>query len=406
MKHLPFALVIVMATLFGCGPISPACGDTHTATTCGQSDVESAISAASDGDTVEIPAGTCAWSSTVTITDRELTIRGQSLTSPTITGKMVVSNDEGYTITLKDFKMIGAGYLLEINGGVKDFRVTNMTFIQSSSYATVIWGDTHGVIDNCTYGPSTSGASAIYIGNAGTTDAYAEDSVLGTDDQVVIEDCTITRSSHAGGTHAVWSDRGSSYTVRYCTIAGYELDVHGHCTTGGAREFEIYENDIEILSGASNKAWAVIRGGTGVIYDNRIENNGTQADNTIHVQIRTMEVDDDADDCDASTGGACHCCEYPCDYQLGRGKANALKPVYIWDNVVNESTEGDRTAIWPTGSCAECNTECDTTLDPADFMEEDRDYYLGTEKSGYTPLTYPHPLVGNPTPECFCSCGC
>lgn len=49
---------------------------THAATTCGSSDVASAISASSNGDTVTIPAGSCTWTSGVTISGKGLTITG------------------------------------------------------------------------------------------------------------------------------------------------------------------------------------------------------------------------------------------------------------------------------------------------------------------------------------------
>ena len=41
---------------------------TINATSCNSSDVQAAITAAVDGDTVQIPAGTCTWTSGITVT--------------------------------------------------------------------------------------------------------------------------------------------------------------------------------------------------------------------------------------------------------------------------------------------------------------------------------------------------
>ncbi|MFA6339136.1 MAG: hypothetical protein WCW87_03715, partial [Candidatus Paceibacterota bacterium] len=42
--------------------------DTHTAASANVSDVQTAVNAASNGDTVQIPAGTATWTSSLSIT--------------------------------------------------------------------------------------------------------------------------------------------------------------------------------------------------------------------------------------------------------------------------------------------------------------------------------------------------
>ncbi len=73
---LAFATIIAIG-----GPAKPLLGpsdsDTITAASCSIAHVEAAIAEATDGDTVLIPAGTCDWDDTVTVT-KALTIRGQS----------------------------------------------------------------------------------------------------------------------------------------------------------------------------------------------------------------------------------------------------------------------------------------------------------------------------------------
>jgi hypothetical protein len=62
----------VLASLFGTG----AKANTVTAASCNTSDVQSAINSAAEGDTVNIPAGTCSWTSGVTIIGKGLIVQG------------------------------------------------------------------------------------------------------------------------------------------------------------------------------------------------------------------------------------------------------------------------------------------------------------------------------------------
>ena len=55
------------------GPTAHAA--THAAASCNSSDVQTAINSAAVGDTVTIPAGTCAWTSALSVT-ANITIQG------------------------------------------------------------------------------------------------------------------------------------------------------------------------------------------------------------------------------------------------------------------------------------------------------------------------------------------
>src|SRR5262249_5708899 len=62
------ATVLAIPALVGVSmlvpPAEPAHAATRTAASCNQTDVQNAINQAVDGDTVQIPAGTCTWAST------------------------------------------------------------------------------------------------------------------------------------------------------------------------------------------------------------------------------------------------------------------------------------------------------------------------------------------------------
>jgi len=59
---------------------------------------------------------------------------------------------------------------------------------------------------------------------------------------------------------------------------------------------------------------------------------------------------------------------YPASYQIGRGKNGILDPAYCWAN--------DKLPTSGSGN-----------------VTDGVDFYSNTVKPGYTPYTYPHPLV-------------
>ena len=73
-----------------------AYSDTHNADSCSQSDVQTAINAASSGDVVSIPSGTCSWASAVTL-NKNITVIGQTTTS---------RNNSTYVVTPTDSTII------------------------------------------------------------------------------------------------------------------------------------------------------------------------------------------------------------------------------------------------------------------------------------------------------------
>jgi len=274
---------------------------------------------------------------------------------------------------------------------VTNFIVQNMTFVHTSSYALSITGRTFGVVDHCAFGPNSSGASAIEISGEGTGTAYTRASALGTGNNVFIENTTIERTAYVGGTHAVWSDDGGGYVFRHNTVTNYELDVHGNCTSGGSREFEIYDNKFIIGSGQSFNSFVVLRGGTGVVYNNAITNNGTKPTSDVGVQIREQQIDQGT----MCNQGSCPSCNYPATHQLGRGQNDVLDPLYVWGNTVNGVSQ-NTVGIWPNDGDTACETICGKQLYVSDFLKQNRDYYIST-RPGYAPYTYPHPLVTNPS---------
>ncbi|MBI5181522.1 MAG: hypothetical protein HZA06_01265 [Nitrospirae bacterium] len=66
---------------------------TINATSCSASDVQTAINAASDGDTVSVPAGSCTWSSRLSFT-KGITLQGAGSGITIIKGNYTYNNGD------------------------------------------------------------------------------------------------------------------------------------------------------------------------------------------------------------------------------------------------------------------------------------------------------------------------
>ena len=378
---------------------------TSYAATCSNTDVQTAIAAASDGWTVQIPTGNCTWTGAVSTNNKRLTIQGtgnavgQTVLTLSGTNRLNINNNVGQTITVKNMRILGQANdfgLIRITGTIKDFRLTGLYVNWTATGdapdgAIKIIGDIYGLIDHNTFAPSTACIgfrSAIGIESDSVVTAYTRASILGTGNAIYIEDNTFTQTAYCGSTHAVWAQTGGSYVARYNSLTNWTFDVHGPCSWYGARQFEIYENDF--IASSSIFATCVLRGGSGVYYNNRITTNGNSVGNH---RIRMQEVDNGTL-CNAVTGGNCYACIYPWNYQLGRGTNNALDPIYFWNNRKDGALINVVRQNAATGNPGEC--ACHLGNDMDFYAQQNRDWYdsASTAKPGYTAYTYPHPLQG------------
>src|SRR5690606_15900007 len=131
----------------------------------------------------------------------------------------------------------------------------------------------------------------------------------------------------------------------------------------------------------ANQNWLIwLRGGTGVIYDNTltdIAGNFWGDKSEIRLTLRGAE--------DARPQGDCADVSYPVPRQLSQGhdgQTPITDPIYIWGNTGTQAISAD----WNWGN------PCNLVFD--DFFAFGRDAFVdGTERPGYAPYTYPHPLV-------------
>lgn len=381
------------------------------ASSCSRSDVQMAINSANDGDTVEIPAGSCTWTSAVVINNKKLTLRGAGILTTIITDAVPKTNSaedtaiwiycaEGDEFDISEFTLNGSGTSTTANGsihqagGCKKWRIHHMKFDALKSRAIKVGGDTYGVIDHCTF--NMSGSQAIYISHStwnGSTygdGSWSDLSYLGTEKAVYIEDNTFV---NIGPNSCIDSCGGARVVFRHNTVTNEFVSNHGTESTGRFRSGRIMEIYNNTLTYNLSPYWAfaiLFRGGSGVVFNNTF--NGYN----IGIEVANYRSDHSYDPwgkCDGTSSydGNQEVNGYPCRDQVGRGvdtgvlNLQSLEPLYAWNNTLN----GTNTTIHSA-----------TPI----HIQENRDYYNNIQKPGYVPYIYPHPLVVEETcPQVKCS---
>jgi hypothetical protein len=352
------------------------------AASASQVDVQAAIDdpGTQDGDTITVPSGTETWSTQVTC-DKGLSFIGAGIGNTVITGTSdyrLLSYEYGATSPrISGFTFKDGGKSIAIadgaaadNIGPTDFRIDNCRFETAAYYGIEAHCYTYGVIDNCQFYNTRGGVDYCSDG----TQAWNRSQTLGDKYCVFIEDCTFTADSSAAAGHVIAGGGGMRIVFRYNTIAitggqywSDTLDAHGLCYVcyesndmRGTRHFEIYENtsSTAVLGGR----WCNLRGGSGVVYNNTL--TGTYNISEVYLDNYRSWTG-----CQSPWNTLCQDVEgYPCQDQI--------QELYIWGNTVNGG---------PITTTVRSSGETRT------HIQEDRDFFL-SEKSGYTPYTYPHPL--------------
>lgn len=274
-------------------------GDTHTAASCenktGQLDVQTAVNAASAGDTVSIPAGTCTWDTKLNIA-AAITITGQSNNSPTITAASntvlfdIDLNDAAGEFQLTKMALVGAAATgaadVYLDGLWLKARINDITWSGTSPHA-IIMGNNFGndsnrfygtkdithqkvLIDNVSYTTSTPSTQFVQARGLRNISWLADDN-YGTDDFLFIENCTLTWNL-TSGQHGVVIDTdygGQRYVARYNNITNGYFSQHDYANHRGNRLVEIYNNSMT-ANVSGQIAFNMTRGGTGIAHHNTI----------------------------------------------------------------------------------------------------------------------------------------
>lgn len=397
---------------------------TITAASCSRTDVQTAVDAAAEGDTVGIPSCPAGvpWTNKLTIT-KGITIQGAGIDCTVLIDNAV--NDSMLAIGAfnnKDWRITGITFrggtalknwasTLEVQGNSHAFRIDNVKFFdwQTESRAIQTFGDLWGVIDHSIFDSNGRFVQAIQIfhdawggiGNYGDN-SWGDADNFGTNKFIFMEDNTFT-GAFAG---AVDAGAGGRLVFRYNTVKSDYVVSHGTETSQrlrSVRAIEVYNNTF-MNNGVEWFTGIFLRGGTAVIHNNSFLPfpGGTQGyQHAINVaNFRSFDSFGPWGICNG-TGAYDENVGLPLGYacidQVGRGAGKLLSgdlpipigwvvevpsPVYVWNN-----TGGNQIKV---------NSD-------SPHIRETIDYFVGIPKPGYLAFQYPHPLtLSTPPPPSSC----
>lgn len=308
-------LIMPLLALAVLGFAIPGNAQTVVANSCSRTDMQTVITSAPRGATITVPAGSCTWGSTLTIT-KGLTLTGAGAGSTIIfngTGdgtvlqlspdSTAIANDEIIKVSGFTFDGNGNGYaLVGVNGapdtGTKPFKnliITANTFQHTGSGSgngnTCIYvytGQVRGVIYSNTFDrcdivlrPMGSDTTTEWSNTAYNNLSY------GSADNLFFEDNTIefTSSYTSSDGYGGWieSGQGGRVVVRFNTWNAANLtnpsewwDVHGFQYNPGGETgtmiVEYYDNKLTNMGGYR---WLNHRGSWGMFFDNTYSGTGT-----------------------------------------------------------------------------------------------------------------------------------
>ncbi|MCK5321621.1 hypothetical protein KAJ38_03510, partial [Candidatus Pacearchaeota archaeon] len=360
---------------------------------CSQQAVQDAINLAGDGDIVQVPAGACVWVTGVSVSsDKKIVLQGAGMDFTVITrspsGEEAVNlGQSGSRVT--GFKFIDGEVVSDGDG----WRVDHCWFYSEVfSVGVYVRSDREndhptGLVDHNVF----YNTRVVIGGWAGLlAHSYWYESLgLGTNNAVFVEDNEFTATMHS---NAMDANYGGRYVFRYNIVNDNSLEAHSvqgnHRST---RSWEIYGNTINQINRAM---WIpmFLRGGTGVVFNNTLTGTWTNPNIALDNVRSGGSYTFPPGNCDGISDwdGNEEANGYPCRDQIGRSTDSwlwtdenpyppqELDPAYFWNNKHN----GNDVVPFIHNS------------DDA-WIVENRDYYVGIEKPGYTPYTYPHPLTLN-----------
>lgn len=413
--------------------------------------LQSAISASSTGDIVNIGAGSCSMNP-ITITDKNITIQGQGKTGTLITatggfGTWITNGSNSPQWRLANMKLSGPStsstFVLTVWANQAamwrgPYRIDHVTFDYPNNRNNVyVNGPVWGLFDHDDFSGgtestlifglvlATEGGGSINTlnGNFGNTLPY----VPGAAEYTYIEDSTCTGSGTAGVALVDTDYSGARLVIRHNAMSGCALYSHWSSGTNiNSLWWEVYNNTMTWNLSIVPPAMRIQGGGTGLIYNNTI--NGASGFNRIELGEQRTDS--------ARTGSPIGTCNgsnnwdgnagdpsapgWPCITQTGRqvgqtiaqiqaGMKQASFPLYMWNNGTQ--------AACASGS-GSCDNSFSTILDQggayvksasrtASGYQGDVDFCIrpsqpagcGTHTLNYTPFAYPYPLTAQGMPD-------
>jgi len=360
---------------------------TNIATSVSRSDVNAAMSACSNGDTLSIPAGSAVWTSALTVT-KSISIIGAGTNATFITNGQASgvctifafepsANAPQRLSSMAFIQTNGFAqqYVITVKGAISSFRLDRCFFTQGKTIIQTALaagsGPVFGVIDHNHFYNCSLEIQCFNFRTGDTLDGdqmwtawrAAPSSYIGTTNSMVVEnnafhvDNSLAGDNDepmSGGRGAIYAWRFNTHRSDNTSRAYVGVDMHGaFAGVRGGTLYEIYSNNFYI---ATTYRLTKQRGGSWISYGNTYWNTNTVRD---FINLG------------AETGT-----EQTANAATGDGYTNS----FYWGNISNGS---------------ENTTVVNDSLLPA---VEGTHYFLHAPASTnnfypYTPLVYPHPLV-------------
>jgi hypothetical protein len=289
---------------------------TINAASCNSGDVQTALNSVNQASaTVNIPAGTCTWTSGVAFTvpsgTTSLVVQGAGGQSATTGGASLTGSD---ATVITDNVNHQSGNQNTLSFGVasgQSLRVTGIALLQNSSSTTndngvlsVSGSSTAVRIDHCHFylgygdemvflGGSIEGVAdhdyfdapagslilhlAFHNGSNwnGSSDGYGDESFADTDHWGTSQFFFVEDSYILNGDYVSDCEDGGRFVVRHSTIVNAAFSDHGTAGSIGlsCRAAEIYQNTFTYpATGGSNTLYSN-NGGTALVWGNTVSNN-------------------------------------------------------------------------------------------------------------------------------------
>lgn len=371
-------------------------GATIRAASCALQDVQTAVAAASDGDVVSIPDGSCAWSGGIS-TSKQITLRAQTYTPTsggTMTRNVTITHNAGTTplisLTSGNSYHVGIGGIRFNSGSGKG---NYLRFSGTGSKVPLVWDSSFqipkeggnnptnakiavlsqgGVFWNAYFqglgDPGTIYMDAVFLDHprAWTTPSTMGQLDAGGSINVYFEDSTAKDVDAF-----VDVDQGGRFVLRKSILDGTWSLTHGYTSGsyGGGRHVEIYDNTFRVTTTARNMSgrYFWLRAGTAVITGNTVA-KATDTQSYAGGNVGVLNIGDNTSP-NGSDGAM----------QPGwghNGSSDVRDPIYVWGN---SGAMGSAVGFNDSSGCWSCVTnDQELVVDKG-------------AKPGWARYTYPHP---------------
>jgi hypothetical protein len=420
--------------------------------------LNSAISASTSGDVVNIGSGACSMSRVNLISDKNITIQGAGKGVTVITanggfGQIETTGSKSPTWRLTGFTLTSSsspGPIITVwaNQAASwrgPFRIDHIELNYPNNDpdgGIAIYGPVWGVIDHSDF--TQSAGAHILTGGQLNTEGSSLPNIKGaylaslrynpgSGQYLYIEDCTFRGSGSNGAAAIDTGYTGGRIVFRYNVLTNATLYAHWTSASNiNSLWWEVYNNKFTWTLGGSMWPMRMQGGGTGLIYNNTI--TGFPSNFIVLGEGRLPDQGQSGTPlgfCDGShnwdgNAGDVSAPGWPCLSQTGRdagktvaeiqaGAKQASFPLYMWNNgpqdrcfntAAGGSACSNTFAVDPFSASAPKYFKSTPHATPG-FGNGDVDYSVtaakpagaGTHTLVYTPYQYPHPLTtGGTTP--------